>query len=266
MPSGPTGRRDKRDQTDESVQFSLKELLKLEDERLEEQARVKQAGEAALAREREETRRREQLEAEAQARAEAETRERRRQTELEELARREAIEKAIVEQSRLEVEVRARADERERERRHELEVERLRNEGKKGQSLGSLIGAAAMGGVIMLVVGLAIHLGVIKPSADRRTAELELSAVTARERADELGRQLDEQRRVLGERDRQLADARTQLDALAAKTPSATSAPSRGRAIASPPRHGSPAAPPQGASQPDCLAGDPMCFSLKTGR
>ena len=263
MPNGPTGR---RDQPDDSVQFSLKELLELEDERLEEQARAKQAREATLAREREEARRREQLEAEAKARTEAETRERRRQTELEELARREAIQKAIVEQSRLEVEVRARADERERERRHEIEIERLRSEGKKGQSLGSLIGAAAMGGGIMLVVGLAIQLGVIKPSADRRTAELELSVVTSRERAGELGRQLDEQRRVLSERDRQLADARAQLDALATKIPSATTTPSRGRAIAAPPRQGSPASARQGASQPDCLAGDPMCFSLKTGR
>ena len=110
MPSGPTGRRE------ESVQFSLKELLKLEDERLAEQTRERQARDAAAARERDESERRKRAELEEKVRTETEARERQRHAELDDLARREAMQKAVVEQSRLEVEVRARAEERERER------------------------------------------------------------------------------------------------------------------------------------------------------
>lgn len=256
MASGPTGRRD------ESVQFSLKELLKLEDERLEEQARVDEAREAAAAREREELERRRRAEADAASRADAETRERERRTELEELARREAMQKAIVEQSRLEVEVRARAEERERERRHEVEIERLRSEGKKGASMGPLASAAAMGGAIMLVVALASHFGVTKPAADRRVAELEQGLGLAEARALELARRIDEQRDAIGERDRRLAEARAEIGALEARRPAPTTpaAPAVRTKASAAPR--GPAAP----AQPDCLPGDPMCFSMKTGR
>jgi hypothetical protein len=256
MPSGPTGRRE------ESVRFSLKELLKLEDERLEEQERAKNAREAALAREREEAERRRRVEAEADARAEAEARERQRQVELEELARREAMQKAIVEQGRLEVEIRARADERERERHHELAIEKLRSEGKSGQSIGGLIAASAMGGAIMLGVMLAVQLGVMKPAANRRIAELQQSVIAADSRADDLTRQLADQRRLVGERDRQLVEARTQIDALKTKKPSSVPA----APAPSPHKLGPPPPAPKAPAQPDCDPHDPMCFSLKAGR
>jgi hypothetical protein len=254
MPTGPTGRRD------ESVQFSLQELLKIEDERLEEQARAKAAREAAEARKRDEAERRRLEESEANARAEAEARERQRRGELEDIARREAMQKAIVEQGRLEVEVRARAEERDRERRHELEIERLRTTNKTGPSIGALAGAAAMGGGILFVIALAIELAVLKPAEERRFIELQRKISVAEGRVDDVGKQLDEQRRVVAERDRQLADARTEIDALKRdrKTP------------ATPPAHGklSPmvAPAPKTPEAPDCHPLDPMCFSLKTGR
>jgi hypothetical protein len=257
MPTGPTGR------SEESVQFSLKELLKLEDERLEEQERVKQVREAEASRERDENERRRRADAEAQARADAEAREQHRRGELEDLARREAMQKAVVEQARLEVEVRARAEEREHERRHEIAIARLRSESKKGQSIGALVGAAGLGGGIMLVVALGLELGVLKPAVERRVTELQLNVVGAESRVEDVGRQLGEQRRLLADRDRQLADARLEIEALKKdrKPPTTPPPPSRPGKL----NPGTlPARAP--AAQPDCQAGDPMCFSLKTGR
>lgn len=259
MASGPEGRRE------ESVQFSLKELLELEDQRLAEQARERDAREVAAARERAEAERRRREEAEAHARAEEEARERQRRTELEELARREAMQKGIVEQARLEVEVRARAEERERERRHEIEIERLRSTAKKGGSLGALIGASAIGGSVMAIVALAIHLGVHAPAAERRVAELQRSMTAAEARADELARQLDGQRRAVSERDRQLADAQEQIRALTAQKSAPASGTGSKLGLGAP----GPKAPvvrPSNKEEKECLPGDPMCFSLKTGR
>ncbi len=255
MPSEP------RDRRDESVQFSLKELLKLEDQRVMEQARERDAREAAAARERDEAERRRQADAAAAARAEEEERERKQRSELEELARHEAMEKAIVEQARLEVEVRARTEERERERRHEIEIERLRSVSKKGPSLGApLVLAAGLGGGVMFLVALAIHLGVHEPSVAARVAELQRRADALEARADDVARQRDEQKRFVGERDAQLADLQTKLAALATK-PAAPPGPIklghtttlRGKV-------------PEKEKEVPCLQGDPMCFSLKTGR
>src|SRR5690242_7876368 len=97
MSSGPSGRRE------ESVKFSLKELMKLEDERLAEQARERAARERAAVAEQQNAERRRRAEAEAAARASAEAKEREQHAKLDDLARREAMQKAIVEQSRLAV-------------------------------------------------------------------------------------------------------------------------------------------------------------------
>ncbi len=242
--AGPSGRRE------ESVQFSLKELLKLEDERLEEQQRATAEHEAAIAQQRD----REEKE---RQRVEAERRATERKIELEELARREAMQKAIVEQGRLEVDVRARADERERERLHELALERIRAESKRGPAMGSLVLSAAMGGGIMLGVLAGVFFGVTKPASERRIAELESSVGAADARSDDLARQLRERERALGERDRQLAETRAELEAWKVKRPTVTgTAPSGPKLVPQPPP------PPRSAPQPDCLPGDPMCYSL----
>lgn len=257
MPSGPTGRRE------ESVQFSLQELLKIEDERLGEQRRATAEREANAARTREEEARRKSAESEAQARKEAEDRANAARAELDELARREAMQKAVVEQARLEVEVRARTEERERERAHEIAIERLRSEAKGGSvSLGSLSFAAGLGAGIMLAVVLAVHFLVMKPAADRRVAELEGQLAGALAQRGELSRQIEEQRRAVADRERRLADALHELETARAKPPT-PSAPSPG----GPPMKWKPGptAPAQ-APEPDCLDGDPMCYSLKRSK
>lgn len=171
------------------------------------------------------------------------------------------MQKAIVEQGRLEVEVRARADERERERSHELAIERLRTESKSGAGIGSLLGSAVMGGAIAFVVMLGIQLGVTKPATEHRLAEAQTATVAAETRADALGRQLDEQRRATQDRDCQLADARTEIEALKAKKTQPAPSPKLG------PNPGPTSRKQANPAEPDCVdPHDPMCFSLKTIR
>jgi hypothetical protein len=249
-------------QREESVQFSLQELLDLEDERLEEQRREQQARERTQREEREAAERRAREEAAAKEQATAAEEERRRKAELDELARREAIQKAVVEQSRLEVEVRARANEREAERRHELEMQRLRVTGSKGQ-LGSLVGAALLGGAVVLLVALGTHFGVTKPLADRRMAELEQRIAAEGSRADDLGRRVDERRATIEGLETKLAEARTEIARLSsAKTTSGTATNGAantppGQIRGRPPTTTSPSSP---STQPPCPKFDPMCF------
>jgi hypothetical protein len=241
------------------MQFSLKELLELEDERVEEVARDRKAREDAALREREEADRRRRAEAETKQRAEAADNERRRLAQLDELARREAMQKALVEQARLEVEVRARAEERELERRHEIELQKLRAEGHEGQ-LASLVGASLLGAGVMLLVALGVHFGVTKPSTDRRAAELQLAAAASEGRAAELGNRVDEQRRAIEGLQKQLGDAQAELASLRSAAPKKTAPPPVPTHKAASAPTGAPPAPPV-----TCLKGDPLCPAISVG-
>jgi hypothetical protein len=245
---------------DESVQFSLKELLKLEDERLAEQTRERAANEVAIARERAEAARRREEEAKATATAEKDAETRLRRSELDELARREAMQKAVVEQSRLEVEIRARAQERELERRHELELQRLRGEGQKGQ-LGTLTISALLGGAVMLVVMLSIHFGVTKPTTDRRIAELQQNIATAETRSDELGRRADDQKRANETLEKKLSDAQAEIASLKNKSTTTTTSTTRTPGVVTT-RVITPPPPPPPPPEKVCLAGDPLCPTI----
>ncbi len=240
MTGGPI----RREQSD---RFSLKELMKLEDERVQEQKRDRSLREQAAVRERAEVERRRREDAEAGERLAAETRERERRAELDGIARREAIQKAVVEQTRLEVEVRARAEERELERKHELELSRLRVEAAKKGQLGSLAGATLLGGGVMLFVAIGVHLGVVKPAVDRRVAELQVNVVAESTRADELVRELTERL------EKTLGSQAQAIEQLKSKIPKQPSAPATTRKTDPPP----PPPPPV-----RCLPGDPLCPTI----
>jgi colicin import membrane protein len=251
MSSGPSGRRE------ESVKFSLKELMKLEDERLAEQARERAARERAVVAEQENAERRRRAEAEAASRASAEAKEREQNAKLDDLARREAMQKAIVEQSRLAVDVRARAEERELERRHELELMRLRAAGKTAQ-MGPLAVAALLGGAVMLAVLFGLHFGVTKPASDRRIAELQLDVAAAEGRTRDESKRTEEQRRANEALDRKLSAALAEL-ASSPRGPKAAPGvpvPMKPGAVTAPPA----AALPKPAAQ--CPDHDPMCGAI----
>lgn len=242
-----------------SVTFSLGELMKLEDERVAEQMREREANERAAVEAKVLAERQERAAAEARARAEEDAVERRRRQELDELARREAMQRATVEQARLEVEARTRADERERERQHEVVLQNARAVRPKPTSLGALIGATGLGGGLMLLVTCILHFGVNQPNIDRRIAELELRDVTAEHKLTEADANADKLRKTIASIEKRNADLESENKTLKddlAKAPVKPTTPNRPKGDAHPP-----AAPVK--PEKECDPHDPMCFSIK---
>ncbi|MBX3228683.1 MAG: hypothetical protein KIT84_08525 [Labilithrix sp.] len=245
-------------QNENSVQFSLGELQKLEDERVAEQRRDEAANEAANEAAKVEAARRAKADAEARAHAEAAAAEAERIKKMRELAELEAMQKARVEQARIEVDARMRAEERERERRHELELAGLRAKTPASPSLGALLGATGTGGAIMLVVTAIVHFAVTGPTSERRIAELELRAGTAEQHASDADHKIEEQRKYIAALEKNktaLEDRIADLSAPPAPAPPRTpSRPTRGTGAVPP-------APPKVEKKVHCdEKHDPMCF------
>lgn len=220
---------------DESVNFSLKELMKLEDERISQERDAHEARELAAQAVREDAARRERAALEAQERAAADERERARFREMEEEARREAIQRAAVEQARITVEARTRAEESDRERRHELELQRMRTETVRKPGLGGYIASALGGAAGCLAIGLVLHFAVSKPASDLRIAELDRAVAAADGQANGLGRRVEEQSARIKKLEESLRDKEDELakarSAVAAKpAPVATPVTGRGGA------------------------------------
>lgn len=246
---------------DESVTFSLRELMKLEEDRVDRERRAREEAQRAEARAREEAERRAAEERDARERAEAEAREAERRRALDELARREAMHKAVVEQARIEVEARTRAEEAERERRHELELARVRT-ASRSPSVGTAVLAALGAAAITMAACLALYLGALRPDADRRIAALEAAALEGRAREADLSARLEDARRATSDAQRELEQAKRELANRSAPPPPA---PSTGRHGAGQgPRHPTQAAPRRTGTP--CLPRDPMCFDLDPPR
>ncbi len=237
-------------QGDQSVQFSLKELMKLETERIAEEQRSREAREVAAVEERAEVEARRRSEAEARERDQAELDAQRRLAEGLEAARREAMQKAIVEQARIEVETRARGEERDRALRHELELSRIRASETKGQSPLLMVAAGA---AAMLLLALGAHFAVVKPAADHRLADRERSTAAASARADQAERRLVQQSATIEGLEKASSTAQAELANL--KQQLAKMKPS-----APPPLPRTPTIRPKSpAPSVPCLRGDPMC-------
>jgi hypothetical protein len=203
---------------DESVNFSLKELMKLEDDRIRQERETREAREQAEVAARRDAEERERAELEARERATAEERERSRFREMEEEARREAMQRATVEQARITVEARTRAEEAERERRHELELQRMRAETVKKPGPGGFVASGLAGAAICLAMCLVLYFGVSRPASDRRIAELDRAVASAEGRADELGRRVDDQKGRIAQLEKTTGDLQAEL-ATARKPP-----------------------------------------------
>ncbi len=252
------------EQRDQSVQFSLKELMKLEDERMAEQERDAHAREIAALEARADAERRERLALEAKERARAEEEASRQRAEIEDVARREAMQKAIVEQARLEVETRARASERERERLHEIELQQLRVQTAArggGSSLLRTAASAAIGAALTMVFALGLHFGVTKPSNERQIAAVTQAMTSADQRADDADRRVAEQRRTIDGLEKSAADHQAEIVSLKkelATLKKTTTPPTPKPGVAGPRPRG-----PSGDNEPDCPPRDPMCFKIK---
>jgi hypothetical protein len=244
---------------DESVSFSLKELMKLEDERIDQEKQVREARERSAREAREATERKERAELAAREQAASEERERARRAEREEEARLEAIQRAAVEQTRITVEARTRAEESERERSHERELQRMRLEGQKKPGVGALVGSGLSGVAVALAAFLLFFFGAAKPAADRRIAELDTSAAAAQGRATTLERRVDDQAAQIATLTMQLESTRARLAAAEAVKPPAPAGPRGGGGPG-------PVTPP-GPKKPlpkdtPCDPHDPMCFHI----
>ena len=234
---------------EESVTFSLKELKELEDDRIEREEKERADAERA----RLEAERRSEEERHERMRAEERRQEEERRRELEALAHREALQKAVVEQARVEVEIRARAEERERERRHEIELAKLRSTPPPSRSL-AFLGATFVGAATALLVCGATYFGALRPSAERRIVELERAVVAADARGDSLAKRGEEQRKLIASLEEQLA---AKPQAAPAVTPPKTPVKGPPTSVPKTPIRTTPQAP----LPPDCDK-DPMCFGL----
>ncbi len=244
-------RREEGPAREESVSFSLRELEKLENERLAREERQRRetedeeraAREAALARARDEAAR--AIQAETLARDGRERRSR------DELAQREAMQKAVVEQARVGVEARARAEEAERERSHELELARLRA-AQSGSRLAPLLVAALFGAVVAGVIALSVHLGLVAPERDRRLALAEMQARKGESERARLAQELDVLRRTNAELAARITHRETEP---ASTPPSSTKGQSGSKAKAT--------SKSSAGKESPCLPRDPMCFSIE---
>jgi hypothetical protein len=240
-------------QNEGSVKFSLSELLKLEDERIAAEERMRE-------RERLEAERQTRMAIEEAARTRIAAENEKRRTAREEEARREAMKAAAVEQARLESEMHARALERERELRHELELAAQRASAKSSPSIGMLFGTTIMGGALMLVVLLGVHLGVSKPAADRQLADLETRIAVAEKRAEDADHRAEELRSKASALEIDRNEARAELEKL--KSTAGTKPTVKEKDTKPPPVPTTTVPKKDPPKEPVCNPKDPMCFAL----
>lgn len=251
------------DGRDESVTFSLRELMKLEDDRIARERASQEARRLSEQAAKLEAERRVEEARAAKEKADAEERERARLREVEDVARREAMSRAAVEQTRIEVEARTRAEEAERERMHERELARLRAEQTPKVAIGPIVGSGFAGLALALVAAVGLYAGSLKPASDRQLAERDRAVVESTERASDLSRRADELGRVKEGLEAQLRDANREIASLKERPVKAPD--SRGGIRGNGPAlggrgtrdtHGT--GVKEGTAEP-CLKGDPMC-------
>lgn len=254
------------DGRDESVTFSLRELMQLEDDRIARERASQEARRSSEQAAKLEAERRAEDARIAKEKADADERERARLREVEEVARREAMSRAAVEQARIEVEARTRAEEAERERMHERELARLRIEHTPRMAVGPIVGSGVAGLALALVASVGLYAGSLKPASDRQLAERDRAVVESSERSSELSRRVDELGRVKESLEAQLRDANREIASLkdrAVKAPDgraggrANGPAASGRGTRDTHRSGA----KEGTAEP-CPKGDPMCSDL----
>jgi colicin import membrane protein len=193
-------------QQETSALFSLKELMRLEDDRVrsEEQLRRIEAEGTERAREHAERALREREN--ARLRLEENRRHENDRKKGEDAARIEAIGLAEIERARIEAIEKARGDALSIQRAHERKMAALSGSATKKRLRRALVLAATTG--VACVIGLAVfYFAGIKPRADQQARALEAMIRTQRAERDQLQRDLDEHnRKVLELEDRMRAE------------------------------------------------------------
>lgn len=177
------------EQKESSVLFSLKELMSLEEDRIRQEEDKRQREVRAQEDARLEAERRAREAEESRIRAEEERRRMEEQRSREETARLDAMKHAEVERARLDAENAARMEAMKHQQDHERQLEAIREgQGKKK----AIYGVFGIAGVLVLAIVLG---GLYLKSSNEKAAQ-------------EKARQSQE----LGERDRQIASIKAELD------------------------------------------------------
>jgi colicin import membrane protein len=215
------------EQKESSVLFNLKELMSLEEERIQtEQAEAQHRIEEESRRKAEEATLR-LVEEEARRKADEESRLKSERQEREETERRQREREASELRVRLETEAQLRTKEQERQLQHELHLKQLESQQRKG-----IPPLAVVAAVLIAVAGMAYgYYGVYKPEQARIAAQVvekeRLAQHQAQERqriADALAQKERETDRLVEEKRRieETARIRAEQQAIARKAAAAT--------------------------------------------
>jgi colicin import membrane protein len=166
-----------------SVLFSLRELMNLEEERIQTEKQRDEEARAAENRAKMEAELRLRAAEEARIRAEEERRRNDAAREREEAARLEAIRHAEIERARLQAEEHARLAQLELSHKHEREIQLLRADKEKTGLRRALIGVA-LASFVVAGGGLGYWFGVAVPKAEAEKAQAENEARQLKEARD----------------------------------------------------------------------------------
>ena len=194
-----------RDQEKQSsVLFSLRELMSLEEERIQTEKQREEEARAAERRAKMEAELRLRAAEEARIRAEDERRALEAAREREEAARLEAIQRAAIERARLEAEEKARLAQLELSHKHERDLHALRAD-KEKMGLRRALVVVAVGAFVLAGGGLGYYFGLVLPEAERER-------IAAEQKAQALQAQRDAAERDAAERKKQIDDLTAQRD------------------------------------------------------
>jgi DNA repair exonuclease SbcCD ATPase subunit len=175
--------------TEGSVTFSLRELARLEQERVDDARAAAPRHRELAAEARARAERRASDERLAKERQEAEARREQAQREREEQARLDAIERAIVERALKEAQERAAAEERERQHERDLRLASARRD-HHGRRLARWVAFQTAAFLVVLAAGTVAYAGFLAPSADRALSAAKASVAERDEEIVGLRRQI----------------------------------------------------------------------------
>jgi colicin import membrane protein len=185
-------------QQETSALFSLKELMRIEETRIQEEREQRRRQTEAAERAQQEAARAAREREAARVRLEEERRLDDARRVREEAARLEAVRAAEVERARVEATERAKTEALSAQRVHEQRLAAIgAGETKKRLRWATWFGAAAC--VALVAGGAGLYYGQIKPSADERTRGLEAIIAQRRAQTEEMQRAIDAQNRRLQE-------------------------------------------------------------------
>jgi colicin import membrane protein len=251
------------EQKESSVLFSLKELMNLEEDRIRQEDEEKKKRAEAEVQARQEAERRARDQEQARLHAEEERRRTDEQRKKEEAARVEAIRHAEIEKARVEAEQKARLAAMSQQQAHQLQLSTLQHDEHK-KKLQRMVTFSVSGGAILLIGGLFLYFGKIKPESDAREAATRAALVQQAEESKKLQAQLTEQSRQVNDLMGQLGAAqddktRAELKAKLAEAQQRQQDLVKRRAPA--PGGGGESAP-KPAKPCNCQPGDPLCSCL----